>query len=71
MDTSFEHATPPAPPALTALPEDRSRWPEDAGRAFARLLWELDLWSRQHGWPATANARVAEEGVRRAWQPEA
>lgn len=71
MDISFERATQPVPPARTALPEDRSRWPEDAGRAFARLLRELDLWSREHGWPADGNSWIAEEGVRRGWQPDA
>lgn len=67
MEANLERATRSAPPTLSALPADRSQWPEDAGRAFNHLQRELDLWSIEHGWTRTGNAWIAEEAVRRGW----
>ena len=55
----------PRPSAL--LPDDRSEWPESARVAFHDVLRHLDRWCRQHDWPASGNAWVAEEAVRRSW----
>lgn len=67
MEANLERATTPAQPTLSALPADRSQWPEDAGRAFNHLQRELDLWSIEHGWTRAGNAWIAEEAVRRGW----
>jgi hypothetical protein len=55
----------PRPTAL--LPQDRTEWPEQARKAFHDVLHQLDLWSRQHDWPTSSNAWVAEQAVRQSW----
>lgn len=67
MEQISEHQRVPAAPAMRALPEDRNRWPREAGEARERLLWELNRWSRDHDWPSTLNSWIAEEAVRREW----
>lgn len=70
MEIILERTTPSVPPAMAALPADRSQWPEDAGRAFHRLQRELDLWSHDNGWTRSGNSWIAEEAVRRGWVGE-
>jgi len=53
--------------APDGLPEDRAEWPDEAGREYGRLLRELNAWSREHDWPMSSNAWIAEETVRRCW----
>ena len=67
MEIRLERTNVQAPPTITALPGDRSAWPEDAGRAYTRLVRELDAWSREHGWTQASNTWIAEEAVRRGW----
>ncbi len=67
MEAITEHKAMPAFRGIEALPEDRSRWPEDAAREYNRLLRELNSWSRVHDWPMSGNAWIAEEAVRRSW----
>lgn len=55
----------PAGPA--GLPGDRAEWPDDARASFRELVGELDRWCRDHQWPPSGNARIAEEAIRRCW----
>ena len=54
-------------PAVEALPDERTEWPDDATTEYHRLLRELNSWSREHDWPMSGNSWIAEEAVRRAW----
>jgi hypothetical protein len=56
-----------APGQSSVLPHDRSEWPEQALWAFRDVLRQLDRWCRQHDWPTSGNAWVAEEAVRQSW----
>jgi len=52
---------------VEALPSDRSKWPENAGKAYIHLLRELNQWSREHDCSMTTNSWIAEEAVRQSW----
>jgi hypothetical protein len=54
-------------PAVEALPEERTEWPDEADREYHRLMRELNTWSREHDWPMTTNSWIAEEAVRQSW----
>jgi hypothetical protein len=54
-------------PAVEALPEERTEWPDEADREYHRLMRELNAWSREHDWPMTTNSWIAEEAVRQSW----
>ena len=67
MEAITEPEAPRTFPAHGRLPEDRAEWPDEAGRQYGRLLRELNAWSREHDWPMSSNAWIAEEAVRRCW----
>jgi hypothetical protein len=67
METISEHNAEAVFPAVEALPNERTEWPDDAGREYGRLLRELNSWSRDHDWPTSSNSWIAEEAVRRSW----
>ena len=56
-----------SPRPAAVLPEDRTEWPEQARNAFHDVLRQLDRWCRNHDWPTSRNAWVAEEAVRQSW----
>ncbi len=55
------------PAHLGGLPHDRSRWPDDARRAFRELLRDLERWCRHHDRPTATNEWVAEQAIRQCW----
>ena len=67
METITEHNAILVYPTVELLPNERSEWPNDAGREYHRLLRELNSWSREHDWPMSGNSWIAEEAVRRGW----
>ena len=67
MQAITEHDVLMTPPAVEALPDERTEWPDDATREYHRLLRELNSWSREHDWPMSGNSWIAEEAVRRTW----
>ena len=67
METITEHNAILVYPTVELLPNERSEWPNDAGRESHRLLRELNSWSREHDWPMSGNSWIAEEAVRRGW----
>lgn len=67
MQAVTEHNGAKFIPAIEALPSDTAEWPEDAGRAYAELLRELNSWCREHDCPMVTNSWIAEEAVRRSW----
>ena len=67
MESIAEHNATPYFPAVEALPENRTEWPDDAGSEYRRLLRELNSWSLDHDWAMSNNSWIAEEAVRRSW----
>jgi len=68
MEHISEHRPHQAHPALSALPESRNRWPNDAERAYENLLGQLNRWSRDNDWSQICNTWIAEEAVRQGWE---
>ena len=67
MQAITEHDVLMTRPAVEALPEERTEWPDNATSEYHRLLRELNSWSREHDWPMSSNSWIAEEAVRRIW----
>jgi len=68
MEIVAEHQEAPSyPHPLEVLPDDRTKWPDDAGNEHRRLVRELDRWCREHDCSMVTNSWVAEEAVRQGW----
>ena len=67
MEITTEHNAVQLFPAVEVLPQNRTEWPDNAGKEYNRLLRELNSWSREHDWPMSGNSWIAEEAVRRSW----
>jgi len=68
MEIIAEHQeTPSYQYPLEVLPDDRSEWPDDAGKAHRQLQRELDRWCLEHDCSMVTNSWVAEEAVRQGW----
>jgi hypothetical protein len=65
LEKTFE--TNPGTAGFSSLPEDRSRWPAEAKRAFHDTLAELNAWDRTYEHRGTFNVWFAEQAVREAW----
>ena len=67
METIAEHSGMTVFPAIEALPVEKEKWPDDAGRAYNDLLRELNGWCRENGCSMVTNGWIAEEAVRQSW----
>jgi hypothetical protein len=67
MEAIAQHNGATVFPAIEALPEQRTEWPNDADRAYNYLLRGLNGWCRDHGCSMVTNSWIAEEAVRQSW----